>query len=142
MWQRDAFDDPLQAEQAAAQAHLGAGAPAARRGVHFDLERDGAGWFWHPLPASCLRVGGRVSRARVAEEAALRGEIPAPPSISTESKSYTYAKACLRFHDAAVRGDRDVIRMGRIFGVSTHALLVRRYQRALLAALNIRGVSA
>ena len=138
MWQRDAFADSAQAEQAAVEAHSGAGAPAARRGVDFDLERDGAGWFWHPLPASCLRVGGRVSRARVAEEAALRGEIPAPPAISIESKDYTYAKACLRFHEAAVRGDREALRSGAISGVSTHAQLTRRYQRALLAALNIR----
>lgn len=134
MWQSQTYSSAEEAAAAAAQAHGG----ASTAGVHFAVEWASGGWFWFPLPGSPLAGRlGRASRAAEAEAAALRGEIPKPPAISVEAKSYTYAKACLRFYDAARRGDREALRQGRIFGVSTHALLVRRYQRALLVALNI-----
>lgn len=134
MWQSESYPSAEEAQAAAVAAHGG----AAACGVQFAVEWASGAWFWFPLPGSPMAERlGRASRASAAEAEALRGQIPPPPAISTEAKSYTYAKACLRFYDAAVRGDREAVRQGRIFGVSTHALLVRRYQRALLVALNI-----
>ena len=134
MWQSQNFTSAQEAQEAAVAAHGG----AAVCGEDFAVEWASGAWFWFPLPGSPLAGRlGRASRARAAEEAALCGTVPAPPQIGVEGKSYTYAKACLRFYDAAKRGDVNSVRQGRIFGVSTHALLVRRYQRALLVALNI-----
>jgi hypothetical protein len=142
VWHDRTFASPEAAAGAAWEEHA-AQSTHAVQGVHFAVDRDAAGWFWHPLPASplCLRLG-RASRASTAEAQALSGAIPEPPAIGVHGKSYTYAKACFRFHEAAKRGDREQLRMGRIFGVSTHALLARRYARACLVALNIIQANA
>ena len=133
-WSSMRYATAPEAREAAVAALSEHGAPPDA----FAIIEDGGAWFWAPLAPIGMP---RASRAAQAEKVALAGEIPEPPPISIGGKAYTYAKEASRLHRAAVAGKVAEIRASRIFGVSTHALLVQRYRRALLVALHLRGMA-